>query len=156
MPRRLKVFQTDVRQSHHSHRGRVSVAAKRVTDVAVAGVALTLLAPLMAIVAVVIRLTMGRPILFRQIRPGYQGRPFQLVKFRSLREGSDATRHPIPVNQRITKLGYFLRKSSIDELPELVNVLRGDMSLVGPRPLLMEYMALYTPEQARRHKSSRG
>jgi sugar transferase EpsL len=136
--------------------GGTSARAKRAIDVAVVGVAVTLLAPLMAVVALAIRLTMGRPILFRQMRPGYRGRPFQLVKFRSMREGIDPYGRPLPVNQRITRLGSFLRKTSLDELPELTNVLRGDMSLVGPRPLIMEYMPLYTPEQARRHEVKPG
>lgn len=133
-----------------------SGTVKRAIDVVVAGVAVTLLAPLMAIVALAIRFTMGRPILFRQTRPGYRGRPFQLVKFRSMRGGRDTKGRPLPVNQRITKLGYFLRRTSLDELPELTNILMGDMSLVGPRPLLMEYMPLYTPEQARRHEVKPG
>ena len=134
----------------------VGGTVKRAFDIAVAGAAATLLAPLMAVIALAIRSQMGRPILFRQTRPGYRGRPFQLIKFRSMREGSDAKGRPLPANQRLTKLGYFLRKTSLDELPELANVLKGDMSLVGPRPLLMDYMPLYTPEQARRHEVKPG
>lgn len=125
---------------------------KRLIDLLVAGIALVVLAPVMVIIAAGIRVAMGSPILFRQIRPGYRGQPFELVKFRTLREGTYADGRPLPVNQRLTPLGRFLRRSSLDELPELWNIIKGDMSLVGPRPLLMQYTSLYTPEQARRHE----
>ena len=120
-------------------------AAKRVTDVVVAAVALVLLSPLLAVIALLIAVIIGRPVLFVQERPGLHGRPFRLVKFRSMRQG------PGTNSERLTRLGRLLRRCSIDELPGFWNVLRGDMSLVGPRPLLTEYLELYTPEQVRRH-----
>jgi sugar transferase EpsL len=118
---------------------------KRPLDVLLAGGGLVLFAIPMVLIAVTVLATMGRPVLFAQLRPGLHGEPFRLYKFRTMRlsGGTDA--------QRLTKVGRFLRTTSMDELPELWNVLRGDMSLVGPRPLLMEYLALYSPEQARRH-----
>ena len=123
---------------------------KRFSDVAVAAAGLVVFSPVMAVVAMVVRLTLGRPVFFRQVRPGLHDRPFTIVKFRTMRvaeadEGaSDA--------ERLTPFGAFLRSTSLDELPELVNVLRGDMSLVGPRPLRMEYLDRYSPTQARRHE----
>jgi lipopolysaccharide/colanic/teichoic acid biosynthesis glycosyltransferase len=127
-------------------------ALKRVTDVFGASAALVVLSPLLAVVAVLVRARMGPPVLFRQLRPGRDGQPFELLKFRTMtnRRGSDGAL--LPDAERLTALGRFLRRTSIDELPELVNVVRGDMSLVGPRPLLMEYLPLYSPEQARRHE----
>lgn len=118
----------------------------------VATLGLLLLTPVLAAVAVAIWLSMGPPVLFRQVRPGWRSRPFVLVKFRTMRDaiGPDGT--PLPDGERLTRLGDFLRKSSLDELPQLWNVLKGDISLVGPRPLLMEYLPRYTPEQARRHE----
>jgi lipopolysaccharide/colanic/teichoic acid biosynthesis glycosyltransferase len=118
---------------------------KRALDLAVAGTALVVAAPLLAGVAVLVRLDVGRPVLFRQVRPGLHGVPFEILKFRTMRdgEGSDA--------ERITAIGRALRASSLDELPELWNILRGEMSLVGPRPLLVRYLSRYSPEQARRH-----
>jgi lipopolysaccharide/colanic/teichoic acid biosynthesis glycosyltransferase len=124
---------------------------KRIIDVFGAGLGLLLFSPVLAIVAYKIRREMGAPVLFRQTRPGRQGKPFQMIKFRTMRDAIDADGRPLPDAKRLTKLGRFLRSSSIDELPELWNVLKGDMSLVGPRPLLMEYLPLYSPEQARRH-----
>lgn len=123
-----------------------SPVLKRAMDVAGAGAGLVLAAVPMAVLWVAIRVTMGSPVLFRQERPGLGGRPFTLVKFRTMRtgEGTDA--------ERLTKLGRFLRSTSLDELPELWTILKGDMSLVGPRPLLMSYLPLYSPEQARRHE----
>ena len=120
-------------------------AAKRAVDVLGAGAALLVSALPMLVVAVVVRLTMGRPVLFRQLRPGLHGRVFEICKFRTMREGTG------PDELRLTRVGRFLRSTSLDELPELLNVLRGDMSLVGPRPLLVRYLDRYTPEQARRH-----
>jgi lipopolysaccharide/colanic/teichoic acid biosynthesis glycosyltransferase len=119
---------------------------KRVVDVVGAGAGLLVASIPMAIIAVALRLTMGSPVLFRQVRPGRHGEPFTILKFRTMRDGagSDA--------ERLTPLGRWLRASSLDELPELWNVLRGDMSLVGPRPLLVEYLPLYSPRQARRHE----
>jgi lipopolysaccharide/colanic/teichoic acid biosynthesis glycosyltransferase len=122
---------------------------KRLLDVLLAAVGLVVLSPLLLVLALAVRLALGTPILFRQVRPGLNGRPFTLYKFRSLREDPGRTRTD---EERLTRLGALLRRASLDELPELWNVLRGDMSLVGPRPLLMEYLPLYTPEQARRHE----
>ena len=125
---------------------------KRIVDILGAGLGLLLLSPVLAIVAYKIRRDMGSPVLFRQTRPGLHGKPFQMVKFRTMRNATDAEGKPLPDAERPTKLGQFLRSSSLDELPELWNVLKGEMSLVGPRPLLMEYMPLYSVEQARRHE----
>lgn len=125
---------------------------KRIVDILGAGLGLLLLSPVLAIVAYKIRRDMGSPVLFRQTRPGLHGKPFQMVKFRTMRNATDAEGKPLPDAERLTKLGQFLRSSSLDELPELWNVLKGEMSLVGPRPLLMEYMPLYSVEQARRHE----
>jgi lipopolysaccharide/colanic/teichoic acid biosynthesis glycosyltransferase len=125
---------------------------KRVLDAILAAAGLAVLWPLLLFVAVVVRLGMGRPVLFRQVRPGQGGRPFELLKFRTMRDERDAGGRPRPDGERLTPFGKFLRRTSLDELPELWNVLRGDMSLVGPRPLLMEYLPLYSPEQARRHE----
>jgi lipopolysaccharide/colanic/teichoic acid biosynthesis glycosyltransferase len=129
-----------------------SDAIKRSLDVVVAAVALVVLSPLLAVLWVLIRLRMGSPVLFRQLRPGRHGRPFELVKFRTMTDTRDADGARLPDAQRLTALGRWLRRTSLDELPELLNVLQGDMSLVGPRPLLMEYLPLYSPEQARRHE----
>lgn len=124
---------------------------KRLFDILAAVCGLLLLAPIMAIVAWQIRRKLGSPVLFRQLRPGRDGKPFKIVKFRSMRNALDASGNPLPDAERMTPFGRFLRASSLDELPELWNVLKGDMSLVGPRPLLMEYLPLYSPEQFRRH-----
>ena len=125
---------------------------KRIIDILGAGLGLLLLSPVLAIVAYKIGREMGSPVLFRQTRPGRHGKPFQMIKFRTMRDAIDADGHPLPDAERLTKLGRFLRSSSLDELPELWNVLKGEMSLVGPRPLLMEYLPLYSEEQARRHE----
>lgn len=125
--------------------------AKRVVDILGSGVGLLLLSPVVLVVALLIWLRMGRPVFFRQTRPGLHGRPFQMIKFRTMRNALDASGNPLPDAERLTRLGRFLRSTSLDELPELWNVLKGEMSLVGPRPLLMEYLPLYSPEQARRH-----
>lgn len=125
---------------------------KRLLDIIFASVALLLLSPVLLVAAVAILLTMGRPVMFRQKRPGLHGKPFEIVKFRTmraLRPGEDAIAAD---GLRLTRLGRFLRATSLDELPELWNVLKGEMSLVGPRPLLMHYLPLYSPEQARRHE----
>jgi lipopolysaccharide/colanic/teichoic acid biosynthesis glycosyltransferase len=125
---------------------------KRVFDFVAAFLALLLLAlPLLAL-AWLIRRKLGSPVLFRQVRPGLQGRPFTMVKFRTMTDERGPDGALLPDAQRLTPFGRFLRASSLDELPELWNVLKGEMSLVGPRPLLMEYLPLYTPEQARRHE----
>ena len=110
------------------------------------------LSPILIVIALMVRREMGSPVLFCQTRPGMHGKPFQMIKFRSMRDAIDTDGCPLPDAERLTKLGQFLRSSSIDELPELWNVLKGDMSLVGPRPLLMEYLPLYSREQARRHE----
>lgn len=125
---------------------------KRLFDFFMALIALVLLLPVIAIVAWQIRRKLGSPVLFRQVRPGLHGKPFEMIKFRTMRDAVDAQGNPLPDSERMTPFGSFLRSSSLDELPELWNVLKGDMSLVGPRPLLMEYLPLYSPEQARRHE----
>lgn len=125
---------------------------KRLMDIFGAGVSLVALLPVTAILALLIRKSMGAPVLFRQVRPGLQGEPFEMVKFRTMGEALDASGETLSDEQRLSPLGRLLRSSSLDELPELWNVLKGDMSLVGPRPLLMEYLPLYTAEQARRHE----
>jgi len=124
---------------------------KRGIDVVGATVGLVLLSPLLLVIAVLVRLRMGSPVLFRQTRPGLHGAPFELVKFRTMTDERTVDGALAPDGDRLTALGRWLRRTSIDELPELMNVLRGDMSLVGPRPLLMQYVPLYTPDQARRH-----
>ncbi len=124
---------------------------KRLFDIAAAACSLLLLAPIMAIIAWRIRRRLGSPVLFRQWRPGRNGIPFEIIKFRTMRDALDADGNPLPDAERLTPFGSFLRASSLDELPELWSVLKGDMSLVGPRPLLMEYLPLYSAEQFRRH-----
>jgi sugar transferase EpsL len=124
---------------------------KRAFDVALTVPALIVLSPVFALVALAVRVSLGSPVIFRQQRPGKNERPFTLYKFRTMRDARDAQGTLLPDARRLTRLGAFLRATSLDELPELVNVLRGDMSLVGPRPLLMEYLPLYSPEQRRRH-----
>lgn len=125
---------------------------KRVLDILLAGVGLILLSPVLMVISLMICHQMGSPVLFHQTRPGRHGKPFPMIKLRTMRDANDAHGNPLPDSERLTKLGRFLRSSSLDELPELWNVLKGDMSLVGPRPLLMEYLPLYSPEQARRHE----
>lgn len=124
---------------------------KRLLDLALTIPALILLAPVMGVVALAVRLTMGRPILFRQVRPGLHAVPFTMCKFRTMTDARDADGNLLPDAQRLTRIGRFLRRTSLDELPELWNVLRGEMSLVGPRPLLMEYLPYYTEEERSRH-----
>ena len=125
---------------------------KRLMDVLLSVMALVLLAPVMLAVAIAVRLTLGSPVLFRQARPGLHGTPFGLMKFRSMTDARDNVGDLLPDSQRLPVFGQFLRRTSLDELPELFNVIRGQMSLVGPRPLLVEYLPLYTPQQARRHE----
>ena len=125
---------------------------KRAFDIFAAGLALLVLGVPMLIIACLVHSRLGSPVLFRQIRPGLRGRPFEMVKFRTMRDAVDAYGMPLPDAERITPFGNFLRAASLDELPELWNVLKGEMSLVGPRPLLMEYLPLYSPAQARRHE----
>lgn len=124
---------------------------KRTTDLIGALAGILLLAPVMAIIAVLVWFDLGRPVLFRQKRPGLRGKPFVMLKFRTMRDLRDSQGKLLTDEARLTSLGKWLRSTSLDELPELFNVLKGEMSLVGPRPLLMEYLPLYTPEQARRH-----
>ena len=125
---------------------------KRVFDLVVSTLGLVLLAGPLALLAWQVRRELGSPVLFTQVRPGLHGKPFRMVKFRSMRDARDASGALLPDAERLTPFGRFLRSSSLDELPELWNVLRGEMSLVGPRPLLMEYLPLYSPEQSRRHE----
>jgi lipopolysaccharide/colanic/teichoic acid biosynthesis glycosyltransferase len=125
---------------------------KRMLDLTLAVPALILLAPVLLILALVVRWRLGRPVVFRQQRPGQGGKPFVLYKFRTMLETRDAQGNCLPDEQRLTPLGLWLRSTSLDELPEFYNVIRGDMSLVGPRPLLMKYLGRYDPTQARRHE----
>ena len=131
-------------------RRHVEYRLKRVLDIAVAAIGLVVLAPLICVVALGVLATMGRPVLFRQVRPGLHARPFTLVKFRTM-VTTDRVQDASSDAARVTRIGAFLRRTSIDELPELWNILKGEMSLVGPRPLLTEYLDRYTAEQARRH-----
>ena len=124
---------------------------KRAFDILGAMIGLIFSSPILIAISLIIRREMGSPVLFRQTRPGLHGKPFQMIKFRTMRDVIDTDGRPLPDAERLTNLGRFLRSSSLDELPELWNVLKGEMSLVGPRPLLMEYLPLYSPEQARRH-----
>jgi len=124
---------------------------KRIFDIAVSAFLLVILSPVMVIIAVAILADSGWPVFFVQTRPGYKGKPFRMYKFRTMKDVRDEEGNLLPDDLRITRLGHFLRSTSLDELPELFNVLKGDMSLVGPRPVLMEYLPLYTPEQVRRH-----
>ncbi|MBF4555097.1 sugar transferase [Pseudomonas sp. p50] len=130
--------------------------SKRFFDIVASVAGLILLSPVIAIVAYLIRKRLGSPILFRQVRPGLDGKPFEMVKFRTMRDAFDANGNPLPDSERMTDFGRFLRSSSLDELPELWNVIKGDMSLVGPRPLLMEYLPLYDEVQIRRHNARPG
>lgn len=125
---------------------------KRVFDILFSSALLVLFFPIIIVIALIIRNRMGYPVLFRQPRPGLKGRPFQMVKFRTMNDAVDPAGNQLPDGERLTPFGKFLRSSSLDELPELWNVLKGDMSLVGPRPLLMEYLPLYSAEQYRRHE----
>lgn len=123
---------------------------KRFIDILGSTTGILLLSPVFLVLAILIRRRMGAPVLFRQIRPGKDARPFQMLKFRSMRDAADATGQPLSDTERLTSFGKKLRATSLDELPGLWNVLKGEMSLVGPRPLLMEYIPLYSPEQTRR------
>ena len=129
-----------------------TTVGKRLMDLALTVIALAILFPVWVSIALFVRLKLGAPILFRQQRPGLYGRPFTLFKFRTMTDTRDAGGNLLPDSERLTPFGRFLRSASLDELPELWNVLKGDMSLVGPRPLLMQYLERYTPEQARRHE----
>lgn len=127
-------------------------ALKRLFDLVSAFFALLLLSPVLLLVAWLVHRRLGSPVLFRQVRPGLGGKPFEMVKFRTMRDAVDTEGNALPDAERLTPFGRFLRSTSLDELPELWNVIKGDMSLVGPRPLLMEYLPLYSAEQARRHE----
>lgn len=124
---------------------------KRVLDFIIALIGLIVASPILLVVALLVRLKLGSPILFRQQRVGLDGEIFEMVKFRTMKDATDPQGNPLPDEERLTSFGNFLRKSSLDELPELWNVLKGDMSLVGPRPLLVEYLPLYSEEQMKRH-----
>lgn len=129
---------------------------KRIFDLLASILGLLILAPVIAVVVWQIRRKLGSPVLFRQTRPGKHGKPFEMIKFRTMLDALDNKGVPLPDEKRMTHFGSFLRSASLDELPELWNVLKGDMSLVGPRPLLMEYLPLYSTEQARRHNARPG
>lgn len=124
---------------------------KRFLDIVIASFALTLLSPLYLYVAYKVKKNLGTPILFRQVRPGLNGKPFEMIKFRTMNDALDAKGNPLPEIERLTPFGKKLRSTSLDEIPELWNVIKGEMSIVGPRPLLMEYLPLYSKEQAKRH-----
>lgn len=138
-----------------SHRGS-SLRVKRLIDFVGSTLALLLLSPMIALLAVLVRLTMGAPVLFRQERLGYMGKPFLVLKFRTMSDARDASGQLLPDEKRLTRFGAFLRSTTLDELPELINVWRGEMSLIGPRPLLASYRDRYTPEQWRRHEMPPG
>ena len=123
---------------------------KRLLDIIIASTALLLLSPLYLLVAYKVKKNLGSPVLFRQVRPGLHGKPFEMIKFRTMRDAVDAQGNPLPDSERLTPFGKMLRATSLDEMPQLFNVLKGDMSIVGPRPMLKEFVELYSPEQARR------
>ncbi|MEO8286220.1 MAG: sugar transferase [Chloroflexota bacterium] len=133
-----------------------SRSGKRILDLAIVIPLTVVLSPVAAAVAIMVRLKLGSPVLFRQRRPGLDGKPFTLLKFRTMTSARDRSGRLLPDAERITPFGHFLRASSLDELPEFFNVLKGDMSLVGPRPLLMQYLERYSPEQMRRHNARPG
>jgi len=129
---------------------------KRILDLCIAIPAYFALSPLLCLLSLIILLAEGKPVFFRQTRPGKTGKPFRIYKFRTMSDGRDSKGLLVPDEKRLTPLGKFLRSTSLDELPELVNVLKGEMSIVGPRPLLMQYLDRYTPEQMRRHEVKPG
>lgn len=137
----------------HQRRAKV---VKRLLDIIISLSALILLAPLYAVISYKVKKNLGSPILFKQTRPGLHAQPFDMIKFRTMKDATDTSGNLLPDSMRMTAFGKMLRSSSLDELPELWNVLKGDMSLVGPRPLLMEYVPLYNQEQARRHEMRPG
>jgi sugar transferase EpsL len=124
---------------------------RRAVDLVGGTILSVVLSPVLAGLAAAIRLTMGSPVLFRQLRPGYKGQPFEVLKFRTMKEAVDGEGNELPDDERLTRLGVFMRQLSLDELPQLWNILRGEMSFIGPRPLLMEFLKWYSPEQMRRH-----
>ena len=125
---------------------------KRIIDIIFSLLLLILLSPLIAIISIMLKIIMGPPVLFKQLRPGLSGTPFSIYKFRTMANNKDQSGELLPDEDRLTKFGQLLRRLSLDELPQLFNVLKGDLSMIGPRPLLMEYLPLYTPDQARRHE----
>ena len=129
---------------------------RRLIDLTGASILSVLLSPVLAGLALAIRISMGRQILFRQQRPGYKGAPFEVYKFRTMRDAVDGDGEPLPDEERLTRVGIFMRQLSLDELPQLWNILKGDMSFIGPRPLLMEFLKWYTPDQMRRHEVKPG
>lgn len=129
---------------------------KRLLDIIIASIALILLSPLYFFVAYKVKKNLGSPVLFRQVRPGLHGKSFEMIKFRTMRDAVDAQGNSLPDSERLTPFGKMLRSSSLDEMPELWNVIKGDMSIVGPRPLLTEYLSLYNTEQAKRHNMRPG
>lgn len=156
--RRVVLIETMIisQGSAHSSAGQIYRFAKRALDIVGASVGLTLFSPVLLVVAICVYFDVGAPVLFLQQRPGLGGRPFRLVKFRTMKEAIGRDGSPLPDAERLTRIGRFLRAASLDELPELWNVLKGEMSLVGPRPLLMAYLDRYTPEEARRHNVKPG
>ncbi|WP_087547309.1 sugar transferase [Acinetobacter sp. WCHA39] len=124
---------------------------KRLLDIVIASIALVILSPLYIFVAYKVKKNLGSPVLFRQVRPGLHGKPFEMIKFRTMKDALDEQGNPLPDSERLTPFGKMLRSTSLDEMPELWNVIKGDMSVVGPRPLLIEYLPLYNKEQAKRH-----
>lgn len=150
----IKNILTSVKMQHSVHKTENSL--KRLFDVLVTGICLFIFGPLMILTAFLVRRRLGKPVLFRQTRPGLSGKPFEILKFRTMKNTCDASGKPLSDKDRMTPLGRFLRSTSIDELPELINVLRGEMALVGPRPLLKEYLPLYTEFQRRRHEAKPG
>lgn len=124
---------------------------KRLLDIVIASIALVILSPLYIFVAYKVKKNLGSPVLFRQVRPGLNGIPFEMIKFRTMKDAVDIQGNPLPDHERLTPFGKMLRSTSLDEMPELWNVIKGEMSIVGPRPLLMEYLPLYNTEQAKRH-----
>jgi sugar transferase EpsL len=140
----------------NNDRTGMAESIKRLADILIAGAALVCLSPIMAATACLLWVTMGRPVIFRQRRAGFLGRPFDMTKFRTMTDARDENGALLPDSQRLTKLGAFLRKTSIDELPQLWSVLKGHISIIGPRPLPVEYLELYTQEQSRRHTVPQG
>ena len=133
-------------------KGNVIPTSKRILDLVISILGVLILSPLMISLAIIVGVLFGMPIIFRQKRPGYHGKPFMVYKFRTMKNIFDENDHLLPDSQRMTRFGHFLRSTSLDELPELFNVIKGEMSIVGPRPLLMQYLERYSPEQARRHE----
>jgi len=129
---------------------------KRLFDLTIAVPSVIVLSPVLALIGILVRMKIGSPVVFRQVRPGLYGRPFVIYKFRTMTDKWDEAGNLLPDGERLARLGRFLRKTSMDELPELFNVIKGDMSIVGPRPLLMQYLDRYTPKQARRHEVKPG